>query len=281
MAALDHFFTEAYWWLSLLGGLHCLMLAGYAMFVYLDRSDQKWLLASIFGLLALYFFTGMLNQNNMPTHLLFLLLLPTYFLVLPLVYLYCRRLCYPHLYLQLPFWHVNPMLVAMTLVVVTLFIHHASIENVLAIAGHNSFNGLTLWLTLALSLQTLLYVWLILRLLLRHQTQVTLSQDPQLQLRFRWLLILTIALMINWLVRTVAFALLLLFGDQISPITQTVPHVVLLLTIYALALYGLKQLTHLAYLRGRAARQKLGRDNVLTEEERQFIRQLMRSGKHH
>lgn len=284
MAALGGFVTDAYWWLSLLGGLHCLMLAGYVLFFYIERSEQRWLLTGIFGLMALYFFTGMLNRDNIPTplHLLFILLQPTYFLLLPLLYLYCRRLCYPLLSIQLPLRHLLPMLLTMLLVMLALLLHHANMTDILLSKTSNPLNGLALLLPLALSLQTLVYVWLILRLLIRHRGQMTQSHDPMLQLRFRWLLLLTIALIINWLVRNLAFVLPLLFGDQLAPVSRTLPHVILLLTLYALALYGLKQLTHIAYLRGRAARenrQTTTQDDVLSDEEKRFIRQLLTQSK--
>lgn len=284
MTALGDFFTNAYWWLSLIGGLHCLMLAGYALFFYNERSEQKWLLTGMFALMALYFFTGMFNRDNIPTplHLLFILLQPTYFLLLPLLYLYCRRLCYPHLGIQLPMRHLLPMLLAMLLVILALLFHRTNVTEILLIGPRNPLKGLALLLPLALSLQTLVYLWLILRLLIQHRSQLEQSHNPLLQLRFRWLLLLTTALIINWLVRNLAFVLPLIFGDQLAPVTRTFPHAILLLTLYALALYGLKQLTHIAYLRGQAARetqQAATQDDVLSDEEKLFIRQLLKQSK--
>ncbi len=66
MTAFSDIFTQAYWWLSLLGGLHCLALSIYARFVYQDSHSQRRLLAGIFALMALYFFTGLFNSDNTP-----------------------------------------------------------------------------------------------------------------------------------------------------------------------------------------------------------------------
>ncbi len=49
MTAFSDIFTQAYWWLSLLGGLHCLALSIYARFVYQDSHSQRRLLAGIFA----------------------------------------------------------------------------------------------------------------------------------------------------------------------------------------------------------------------------------------
>ncbi|AVV84913.1 hypothetical protein SPWS13_3174 [Shewanella putrefaciens] len=92
MNEFNTFFAQAYWWLSLLGGLHCLALAIYIRYFYHADGNQK-LLASFLSLIALYFLTGMLNRDNtpIPIHILFNLINPIYFLLMPLLYLYCKR----------------------------------------------------------------------------------------------------------------------------------------------------------------------------------------------
>ncbi|MGM8892009.1 hypothetical protein ACS8FA_14340, partial [Psychrobacter sp. 1Y1] len=93
MNEFSEFFSQGYWWLSLLGGLHCLGLGLYIRYIYTEQSGNHKILGGIFSLMALYFFTGLLNINNAPApiHLLFILIIPVYFLMMPLLYLYCDR----------------------------------------------------------------------------------------------------------------------------------------------------------------------------------------------
>ena len=93
MNGFGQFFLEAYWWLSLLGGIHCLLLSLYIRYIYQESLDNHKLLAGIFAMLSLYFFTGLINYQNSPAplHLLFVLIIPVYFLLMPMLYIYCKR----------------------------------------------------------------------------------------------------------------------------------------------------------------------------------------------
>lgn len=96
----------------------------------------------------------------------------------------------------------------------------------------------SLLLPLLLLLQTTLYLVLVLQLMKRH-FHASAQQDNRLQqLRSNWLLVLTLALILNWLVRNIAVLLTLFLGDQFSAVAQAIPRLALLLTLYLLAIYG-------------------------------------------
>ncbi|MBO2639707.1 hypothetical protein NDN17_11350 [Shewanella algae] len=283
MTAFSDIFTQAYWWLSLLGGLHCLALSIYARFVYQDSHSQRRLLAGIFALMALYFFTGLFNSDNTPApiHLLFLLLLPLYFLLMPALYQYLKQQLRPTVDAKLPLKHLLPSILAMFLVVL-LWLFNPSLVTGVALLGYQpSLSWGSLLLPLLLLLQTTLYMVLVLQLMKRH-FHASAQQDNRLQqLRSNWLLVLTLALILNWLVRNIAVLLTLFLGDQFSAVAQAIPRLALLLTLYLLAIYGLNQLTRAAYLRGRESRAQAASvpKQPLDKEELDFLNEILHEKK--
>jgi len=55
MNEFNDFVSQGYWWLSLLGGLHCLGLGLYIRYIYREKNGNQKILGSIFSLMALYF----------------------------------------------------------------------------------------------------------------------------------------------------------------------------------------------------------------------------------
>ena len=108
-------------------------------------------------------------------------------------------------------------------------------------------------------------------------------QDSLKDIKFRWLLVLTFSLMSNWLLRTLLIILPFYIDDQVFIINQAATTLVLLLTVYILAIYGLKQITKAAFLRGKLAQQPRepmrASQQLLSSEELAYLQQLMQEEK--
>lgn len=115
------------------------------------------------------------------------------------------------------------------------------------------------------------------RLHKQKQRNITQPQETLGTIRFRWLIGLTLAMLLNWLIRVFVVILPFYFGDNLSLLSNALPRLTLLLSMYMLAVYGLKQITRSAYLKGRMAKQPLQPhviQNVLTPEEYEFLHQV-------
>lgn len=295
MNEFSTFLTQGYWWLSLLGGIHCIGLGLYIRYIYRDSSGNHKLLAGLFSLMALYFFTGMLNRDNSPAPilLLFTLIIPVYFLLMPLLYLYCYRSLHnirapislsKHFYL--------PILITIAIFVTSLLSNNVIPD--IGLLQKSIGSGLRDFkigtaLPALLSLQTGFYFILIIQMLRKYRGRSGRAHQESLKdIKFRWLLVLTLAMMCNWLVRTTLVILPFYMGDHISEITQAFTRLILLLTVYLLALYGLQQVTKAAYLRGRLIRQSdqdtakaKASSQLLNSEELNYLQQLMQEEKKH
>lgn len=292
MNEFNTFFAQAYWWLSLLGGLHCLALAIYIRYFYHSGSNQK-LLAGFLSLIAFYFLTGMLNQDNtpIPIHVLFNLITPIYFLLMPLLYLYCKRTLEQHteaIGFSTHYWPAIIMLLLASLdIILRLNLHKYAIEFQEDFFNYRQdidFNHWSLAMPLLLFIQTAAYFVALWRLLKRYKIRPQqLSDAPQDTLRlirFRWLFGLTLAMLFNWLLRALLIVLPFYLGDSLSTLSYALPRLSLLLSFYLLAAYGLQQITRTAYLKGHLSAPKAKVESpssgVLTPEEFEFIQQLQR-----
>ncbi|ESE42580.1 hypothetical protein [Shewanella decolorationis] len=290
MNEFNTFFAQAYWWLSLFGGLHCLALAIYIRYFYPAGSNQK-LLAAFLSLIGLYFLTGMLNRDNtpIPIHVLFNLITPIYFLLMPLLYLYCKRSLEQStepIGLSFHYW---PALITLLLAIMDIIwrlnLHKNAIWFQAEFFNNPQSIDLSHWslaLPLLLFAQTASYFVALWHLLQRYKLgHLQLSDAPQDTLkliRFRWLFGLTIAMLLNWLLRVFVVVLPFYLGDSLSTLSHALPRLSLLLSFYLLAAYGLKQITRSAYLRGHlsAPQPKTAPQSseILTPEEFEFIQQL-------
>ncbi|NMH65115.1 hypothetical protein [Shewanella salipaludis] len=287
MNEFSDFFLQAYWWLSLLGGLHCLLLAFYIRHIYRRAFDSRHLLANIFNLIALYFFTGMLTRENspIPLHLLMTLFIPVYFLLMPSLYLYCRRLLGLNKQASGLSWHFLPALVAMLSVTVALLTHidltsKAAFISISSLGNLGHFNVLGAVLVGLLTLQTGLYALAIIFMLVDYKSsQARRHKDEFKEIKFRWLLVLTLGVLVNWLIRALLVILPFYFGDQLSTLSLAVTRLSMLLTVYILVLYGLKQITQVAYLRGLMSASKEGHSKelaqVLSREEFNYLQTVL------
>ncbi|MGS0696015.1 hypothetical protein [Shewanella sp. 0m-4] len=292
MNEFSEFFSQGYWWLSLLGGLHCLGLGLYIRYIYTEQSGNHKILGGIFSLMALYFFTGLLNINNAPApiHLLFILIIPVYFLMMPLLYLYCDRSLNE---IKRPIGfsrHFYPAVIIAIIVVLATsyritFEHNWPEIKLSQPPTLTDLSLLGMVLPAMLFVQTGLYFYYIIKMLSRYPGRVSrVHQDSLKDIKFRWLLVLTLALMGNWLIRTVLVILPFYFGDRFIAINQAATKLALLLTVYILAIYGLKQITRAAFLRGKLTQQHSKQhpkqpmrasQQLLSSEELAYLQQLM------
>ncbi|GIU40459.1 hypothetical protein TUM4438_01680 [Shewanella sairae] len=290
MNEFSEIFSQGYWWLSLLGGLHCLGLGLYIRYIYNERSGNHKLLGSIFSLMALYFFTGLLTNDNAPApiHLLFILIIPVYFLMMPLLYLYCKRslneINHPIGFSR----HFYPAIIVAVLVLATsglrlIFGHHWPKFELEQLSKLTDLHLLSMLLPALLFIQTGWYFFYIIKMLSRYPGRAArVHQNTLKDIKFRWLLVLTLALMSNWLIRTVLIIIPFYFGETMLVINQAATTLTLLLTVYLLAIYGLKQITRAAFLRGKLAQispQKTpmqASQQLLSSEELAYLHQLMK-----
>ncbi len=291
MNGFGHFFLEAYWWLSLLGGIHCLLLSLYIRYIYKESQDNHKLLAGIFSLVSLYFFTGLINYQNSPAplHMLFVLIIPVYFLLMPMLYLYCKRGLSQEMMDVRYSWHYAPALI-MCIVAVTTVVwgwYHASDGWQLAFDSMGRLEHLGVVGTLLpalLSIQACVYFVLLLKLLRRYRGRSHRAHTESLRdIKFRWLLALTTALLGNWVIRMFLLILPFYLGGEISPVEKALPRLLLLLTVYGLAIFGLKQITRAAYLRGTLATKptvsQRSSSQLLDSEELSFLQKILNEDK--
>lgn len=292
MNEFSDFIAQGYWWISLLGGLHCLGLGLYIRYIYHEKNGNHKILGSIFSLMALYFFTGLLTKENAPApiHFIFLLIIPVYFLLMPMLYLYCYRSLHdartpigfsPHFYPSL--------IVAITVLSTAIYrvikqeqLPEISLSTAPALS-HLSLLGATL--PGLLFLQTTLYFFFLLKMLSHYPGRTSrLHQESLKDIKFRWLLVLTLALLSNWIIRAVLVILPFYLGEQFISINHAATKLVLLLTIYILAIYGLKQITYAAFLRGKLTRPTekspmKASQQLLSSEELAYLQKLMQDEK--
>lgn len=286
MNEFNQFFSQAYLWLSLLGGLHCLILCIYIRFIHQPRSKKHHLLAYIIGLLALYFFTGIINQHNtpIPINLLFTLLIPIYFLLMPLVYSYCKHHVASSNHDHFNWQHFYPAAGIIILVILALSYHWLtrinSSENIWIV---EDFNSIFIIFPGVLSLQAAVYFILIFKLLNKLSFNKNVFEHSELHhIKFKWLLILTFALIMNWLVRSLLLMLPFYSGNTITVFNLLLSRIVLLISLYILAFYGLKQITDIAYMRDKKRSSMhpitpsaTTQEHLITEEELDFIHQII------
>lgn len=296
MNEFNQFFSQAYLWLSLLGGLHCLILCIYIRFIHQPRTIKHHLLAYIIGLLALYFFTGIINQYNtpIPINIFFTLLIPLYFLLMPLMYLYCKHHVSSPSRNDFNWKHFYPVVGIIFLVVLALSYHwlmrmNSSIYSFENIWIEQNFNIIFIVFPGLLSLQAAFYFILIFKLLNKLSFNKSLFEHSELHhIKFKWLLILTFALIMNWLVRSLLLMLPFYTGENITVFNLLLSRIILLISLYILAFYGLKQITDIAHMKDKklssmkpVTLSTRTKEQLLTEEELDFIHQIMSESKPH
>ncbi|MCG9695390.1 hypothetical protein [Shewanella sp. Isolate11] len=286
----NNFLYEGYWWISLLGGLHCIGLGTYIRYLYRDRHGNHKLLGTLFTLVAVYFLTGLVNPQNspFPLQLFFILLVPTYFLLTPLLYLYCYQTLHNTKRSTRRSWHFFPA-GSLAFIISIAFMFDSDFRLYTYPESRHAFNHVTLLasiLPVLLSLHACIYFYCILKLLKRFKNETPKAHHNTIKaIKLKWLLVLTLAMLINWLIRTFMVIFPVYFGDQVNITSQAFTNIFLLLTVYGLAIYGLKQITITAYLRGsqshhqRPSPQRPAYHKLLSNEEINFLQQILNDEK--
>ncbi len=288
MESISGFLQQAYWWLSLLGGIHCAVLAGL-----LGRKSkshnrtQQAVVIAIFATLSVYFLTGIINRENapLPIHIILALITPVYFLLMPLVYFYCKNELDYHQRNRrgnLTLHYGPAVLVALTVLAFTVTHFHRSDflkSEAVVSAAVSTFSLLGMVLPALLLLQTAGYAVAIIKVIrLKRGADVT-PPDSADDLKVRWLLALAVAIIINWLIRCLLASFSLFLGEQYWLVTETLVRFNLLITLYILAIYRLQQLTVIAYQNGLVARVNDKKDNAITDvldsDEKEYLSSIL------
>ena len=293
MGSVSGFLQQAYWWLSLLGGLHCAVLA-LLLWVknFSNNRTQQMIVIAIFITLSIYFLTGTINRENapLPIHIVLAMITPIYFLLMPLLYFYCKNeLNYQQsLENKALVWHYAPALIVALIVLFFTITHFNTQAFLISESTHakhiNTFSLLGMALPTVLLVQTGGYFFAIIRAIkVRKDKEPEIPGSPVDDLKIKWLLVLAIAIIINWLIRCVLASLPFVFGEQYWLIIQTVIRFNLLVTLYILAIYRLQQLTVIAYQNGLVARNYDKKEqqhaDLLDDEEKHFLSKVFEEKK--
>ena len=290
MDSLSGFLQHAYWWLSLVGGVHCAVLAVLLGWKRLSQNrHQQIIVIAIFITLSVYFLTGIVNRENapLPIHIILALMTPMYFLLMPLVYFYCKNEldCQQRYSSQTLMLHYAPAIIVATLVVLFSITHFSSLDFIkseaVTIRGLNHFSLLGMVLPVLLFIQTAIYFIAIIQVIRRKRNREGQLVGSEIDdLKVRWLLVLATAIIVNWLFRCLLASFTFIFGDQYWLIIETVIRFNLLMTLYILAIYRLQQLTVIAYQNGLIAQHRDKTEKAITEvldrEEKDYLSSILK-----
>ncbi|MCL1143571.1 hypothetical protein [Shewanella gaetbuli] len=257
MMTLDHdIFIQAFWWLSLIGGIHCFGVALYVRFIYRSTYNRHNILASIFMLVGLYFMTGLLTNDaiTLPIHLLLTLLYPLFFLLMPLLYLYSKQSLHPVTFQPHYLKHtLLAMIIALMTTSAILFSigidPNATESRVSSITELSRINVFAIILPCLALIQSAIYLALIYRLVKQSRQLQSLNASVPSDNKIEWVTVIAIGILINWIIRLISAYLPFYLGDYQSMIPETITRLSLLVTVYILAFYSLHQVTKAAYLR--------------------------------
>ncbi|MCE2572222.1 hypothetical protein [Motilimonas eburnea] len=282
MNDLHDIFTQAYWWLSLLGGLHC-----FAFALYLNLSQEKSkanrLLVTLFVLIGWYFFTGLISKGltPLPMHVILPLLYPSYFLLMPILYGYCKASLQPEAKLNIVKHSLTA--IAVGLIVLTIMLYHwlkaSDVQASIPILSQAQQIDVYALLLPSLTLvQAACYFGLIWRFIKRNNPIHKHQREELSQIRFRWMSLLVIGTLVNWLMRIALIYLPFYAGELPSMQVQAITRFSLLITVYIFAFYGFHQISRAAYLRGLAQANRnalTSSQKVLDADEMAFLQDVL------
>ncbi|MBV7315653.1 hypothetical protein [Shewanella sp. NIFS-20-20] len=287
MPEFNQFLQQAFWWMSLLAAIHCFLLGLYMRYLYQERTPNHKLLAALLSLMGIYFLSGTLvsGQLPLPLHLLYLSVFPIYFLLMPLLYLYCYRSLHKITTPLRLSWHFMPALIILIVVITAMLWRQLWLKAPL-LSTPNDISELTQLGVIGtaipglLTLQATIYFFLIFNTLRQFRGRASRAHQMSLRdIKFRWLLVLTLCLMVNWLIRTLMLTVPFYFYIDLPAASLVLPRLLMLISIYALAFYGLKQITRAAYLRGKLsitpANHAKASSQLLDSEELAFLHKVL------
>ncbi|MBE8166889.1 MAG: hypothetical protein HAW66_00805 [Shewanella sp.] len=281
MRSLVEFLHQAYWWLSLIGGIHC---AAFSIIIAVRNTHSKQvkhhIICLMFFILAVYFFTGLIHRENapLPMHIMLAWITPIYFLLMPLLYQYCHQT----LSTKKPLYHFGLHTIPAAIVAFSVVFYSLSHYNLSSFIISESMHHLSLLGVLlpeVLMLQVVIYSIYIFKLIHRCKQQTNVDAEPLGEITFRWLLILVSAAIINGFMRSFLVSLSLILGEPYLLLAETATRLSLLLTLYILAIYRLQQITIIAYQSGLNANQRkkepVQSETVLDQDEKAFISRVV------
>ena len=289
MTEYKDIFIQAYWWLSLLGGVHCFGVALYIRFLHKSLNANHKSLAGVFALIGFYFLTGIFTKESspIPIHLMLTLFYPIYFLLMPLLYIYCKQSLLAERYQANHLKHFIPALIIAMMTSSAILFRigikpNASDYAITSLADLSHINIFALVLPCCILLQTVIYFVLIYKLLINtHKRNVLSNHSAVLDIHFRWICILCSAILLNWILRLALIYLPFYFGDStlLMP-QQAITRLSLLVTIYALVFYGLHQVTRTAYLKGLATQANINpqisnKTPILDADEMSYLQDII------
>ncbi|WP_394132411.1 hypothetical protein [Shewanella maritima] len=281
------FFSDAYWWLSLIGGIHCVGVGIYIRYIYQSHNRSHKLLAAIFVLIGIYFFTGLITKETspVPIHLVLTLFVPIYLLLMPLLYLYCKNSLTGQS--KNNYWkHFAPALISAFTVSTAVLLRvgfdpHIHLEPINSLKQLSHINVLAIIFPLLLIAQALVYFSLLFSMFSQYRKRFSvLDQTTIKDIRFRWLVLLTVGILFNWITRLALVAIPFYVGDYFTTLNQAIARLSMLITVYVFAFYGLTQITRMAYLRGNLASDSnspvKASAQLLNAEEMQYLQGVIK-----
>lgn len=286
MTELHNIFTQAYWWLSFLGGLHCIAIALYVRFSQ-PRTNANLLFVTLFSLIGWYFLTGLISKGatSFPVHLVIPLLYPSYFLLMPILYGYCKASLYPQTKLN-AFKHGLPALIIALFLIVLLAYQWLEAKDLsTTFTAFVPIKHVDIYALLLPSLtlcQALVYFILIWQLIKDYRTHANQLDRDLNRIRFSWINLLVIGILINWLIRIGLIYLPFYAGELPSIEVQAITRLSLLITVYVFAFYGFHQISKAAFLRGLAQanqKQPTSSTKILDADEMAFLQDVLGESK--
>ncbi|MEZ9142582.1 MULTISPECIES: hypothetical protein [unclassified Shewanella] len=266
----------------------------YVRYIYANNdpatTQSNRLLGALFILIALFFATGAIPRDSVQyqMHFVLTLMVPFYFLLMPLLYSYCKSSLQIKVSELNSSKHLLPTFISMLVIVLAVSFNigidpNASRQSVATVSELSHINMIALIMPGFIILQSAVYFTLIFKTLRKHRKRFKLANQQTLKdIRFRWLLILTCGILLNWVLRLIMLLVPFYFGDTVSVMAHTIARLSLLLTVYVFALYGLHQITRAAYLRGTtnlsneaSKKPQKASEQLLNSEELNYLQTIM------
>ncbi|RLV60583.1 hypothetical protein D5018_06445 [Parashewanella curva] len=279
------FIEQAYWWLSLIAGLHCLLQC----LVFLGSSwrkptSQRIMLSAIFGLLCLFFIDGVLGVVfPEPWRTFFGVVTASASLfILPLCYQYYVVSLYPE---QNATERKNPHFISACIIVVFVLMAYVvdpsivthSFQNPKTIVWFSGIERVSETLPILLFIQVGVYLVLMYRLLggYKYQSQKTQTSLSTNQ-ACHWLYVVTGFIFVNWLLAVPGLVFVQLLNWKLESTVEVIMHFTWLLSLYLLTLYRLQQLINMHVERNESTNSSKQKPPILNEEEQDYIASVIR-----
>ncbi|WP_133408003.1 hypothetical protein [Parashewanella tropica] len=279
------FIEQAYWWLSLLAGLHCLLLS--LMFLgsgWRKPTSQLMMLSAIFVILCLFFADGVLGEVLTEPWRTFVgvVTASVSLFILPLCYQYYIVSLYPE---QSARERKNPHLISACIIVIFVLMAYVvdpsivthSFQNPKTIVWFTGIERVSETLPILLFIQVGVYLVLMYRLLGGYKYQLQKTQTSlSANQTCHWLYVVTGFIFVNWLLAIPGLVFVQLLNWKLENTVEVIMHFTWLLSLYLLTLYRLQQLIHIHTERSPSPYPQTQQSPILNEEEHDYITSVIR-----